>query len=92
MDGCWKLYRLNVVTGGAEPQEGYEIAQARIVDSKVYPSTNAPIMVFVPEGTVVVAGDCFVTILFFFKNNNCHVYWLTSQAALAWHQGLESLP
>ena len=39
-------YKLPVVTGGAEPQEGGEIAQAWIIDLKVYPMT-----VSVPKGT-----------------------------------------
>ena len=28
----WRLYRLHVVTGGAEPQEGGGIARAWIID------------------------------------------------------------
>ena len=32
-----KLYRLPVVTGRAEPQEGVGMAQAWIVDPKVHP-------------------------------------------------------
>ena len=36
-DAHWRLYRLPVVTGRAEPQEGGGIARACIEDPKVYP-------------------------------------------------------
>ena len=36
-DAHWRLYRLPVVTGGAEPQEGGGIARAWIEDPIVYP-------------------------------------------------------
>ena len=36
-DAHWRLYRLPVVTGGAEPQEGSGIARVWIEDLKVYP-------------------------------------------------------
>ena len=61
---------LYIVTGEAEPQEGGGIAQAWIIDLKVYISQyiNAPMMVFVPEGKVVATGGRFVTFLFFVDN------------------------
>ena len=41
-DAHWRLYRLPVVTGRAEPQEGGGIARAWIEDPKVYPSIPMP--------------------------------------------------
>ena len=56
----WKLYWLPVVIGAAEPQEGGRIAWAWIADRKIYLRyTNAPITVFMPEGTVVATGGRF---------------------------------
>ena len=38
----WKLYRLPVVTGGAETQEGGGTARAWIVDQTVYTGLPMP--------------------------------------------------
>ena len=43
-DAHSRLYRLPVITGGAEPLEGGGIARARIEDPKVYPVYQCPIM------------------------------------------------
>ena len=61
-DACCKLYRLPVVTRGAEPQEGGGIARAWIVDPKIYPGIPMP----VSEGTMVAKGGRFIKILFCF--------------------------
>ena len=54
-------YRLPVVTGRAEPQEGDGIARAWIEDPKVYPGIPMPQWWrLVPEGTVVATGARFV--------------------------------
>ena len=41
-DAHWRLYRLPVVTGAAEPQEGGGIAWAWIEDPNVYPGIPMP--------------------------------------------------
>ena len=41
-DAHWRLYRLPVVIGRAEPQESGGIAQAWIEDPKVYPVYQYP--------------------------------------------------
>ena len=41
-DAHWRYYRLPVVIGGAETQEGGEIARAWIEDPKVNPGTPMP--------------------------------------------------
>ena len=53
-------YRLPVVTGKEEPQEGGGIARAWIEDPKVYLGWR-----WVPEGTVVATGGRFVKMLCF---------------------------
>ena len=80
-------YRLPVVTEGAEPQKGGGIARAWIIESKVNPQyINGPMMVFMPEGTVVVTDGRFVKI-WVFVNNTCQALLadqLGSSCMAAW--------
>ena len=60
-DAHLRLYRLPVVTGGAESQEGGGIARAWIEDPNVYPGIPMPKeWRWVPEGTMVlkIVGFC----------------------------------
>ena len=57
-----KIYRLPVVTGGAEPQEGGGIARAGGIPRYTY----APMTVFVPERIMLSTGCRFVKFLFIF--------------------------
>ena len=64
----WKLYWLLVVTVETEPQEGGGIAfepelQIRRCTMVYTRYTNAPMMMFFPEETVVAATGRFVKIL-----------------------------
>ena len=86
-DVPWRLYRLHVITGRAEPEEGGEIARAWIEDPKVYP--GIPMRKQwrrVPQGTVVAIGGRFVKILEFLLLILERLYRLTSWKVLAWRQ------
>ena len=70
------LARLSVVTMGAEPQEGGDCLRLDRRSEGITQYTNAPMTVFVPNGTVVATGSHFVKILGLFVDN-------TSKALLA---------
>ena len=63
----WETLMANYcITGVAEPQEGGANVRAWIAKSEGIPRyTNAPMMIIVLDGTVVVTGGDFVTFLYF---------------------------
>ena len=68
----WKLNRLPVVSGESRvPGRLWDcsVPDRRSEGTPRY--TNAPMIVFVPEGIVLATGGCFVIFWGFFVNNTC---------------------